>query len=137
MAQVHHEAPTTSGWVGMAMFGGVMMMVAGTFHAMAGLVGIFKDTSYWAVGSSQLVISMDYTAWGWLHLIVGALAIAAGAGILAGQAWARVAGVVLAIVSALVNLAFLAAFPLWATLIIAIDVLVIYALVAHGEEITA
>ena len=136
MAQVHHEAPT-SGWVGMAMFGGVMMMVAGTFHAMAGLVGIFKDTSYWAVGSSQLVISMDYTAWGWLHLIVGALAIAAGAGILAGQAWARVAGVVLAFISALVNLAFLAAFPLWATLIIAIDVLVIYALVAHGEEITA
>lgn len=136
MAQVHHEAPT-SGWVGMAMFGGVMMMVAGTFHAMAGLVGIFKDTSYWAVASSDLVVTIDYTAWGWVHLIVGALAIAAGAGILAGQAWARVTGVILAVISALVNLAFLAAFPLWATLIIAIDVLVIYALVAHGEEITA
>jgi hypothetical protein len=135
MAQVHHEAPT-SGWVGMAMFGGVMMMVAGTFHAMAGLVGIFND-SYWLVPSSDLVITVDYTAWGWVHLIIGALAIAAGAGILAGQAWARVSGVVLAVLSALVNLAFMAAFPLWATLIIAIDVLVIYALVAHGKEITA
>jgi hypothetical protein len=135
MAQVHHEAPT-SGWVGMAMFGGVMMMVAGTFHAMAGIVGIFND-SYWLVPSSQLVVTVDYTAWGWLHLVLGALAIAAGAGILAGQGWARVTGVVLAVLSALVNLAFMAAFPLWATLIIAIDVLVIYALVAHGKEITA
>jgi len=135
MAQVHHEAPT-SGWVGMAMFGGVMMMVAGTFHAMAGLVGLF-NSSYWLVPSSELVVSVNYTAWGWLHLIIGVLAIAAGAGILAGQAWARVTGVVLAVISALVNLAFLAAFPLWATLIIAIDVLVIYALVAHGKEITA
>ena len=135
MAQVHHEAPT-SGWVGMAMFGGVMMMVAGTFHAMAGIVGIFND-SYWLVPSSDLVVTIDYTAWGWVHLIIGALAIAAGAGILAGQAWARVTGVVLAVLSALVNLAFMAAFPLWATLIIAIDVLVIYALVAHGKEITA
>jgi hypothetical protein len=135
MAQVHHEAPT-SGWVGMAMFGGVMMMVAGTFHAMAGLVGIFND-SYWLVPSSQLVVTVDYTAWGWVHLLLGVLAIAAGAGILAGQAWARVTGVCLAVISALVNLAFLAAFPLWATLIIAIDVLVIYALVAHGKEITA
>ncbi len=134
MAQVHH-APT-SGWVGMAMFGGVMMMVAGTFHAMAGLVGIFND-SYWLVPSSDLVVTIDYTAWGWIHLIIGALAIAAGAGILAGQAWARVTGVILAVISALVNLAFMAAFPLWATLIIAIDVLVIYALVAHGKEITA
>jgi hypothetical protein len=136
MAQVHHEAPAT-GWVGMAMFGGVMMMVAGTFHAMAGLAGIFKNESFWAVPSSDLVVTVDYTTWGWVHLIIGVLAIAAGAGILAGQAWARVTGVVLAVISALVNLAFLAAFPLWATLIIAIDVLVIYALVAHGKEITA
>ena len=135
MAQVHHEAPT-SGWVGMAMFGGVMMMVAGTFHAMAGIVGIFND-SYWLVPSSDLVVTVDYTVWGWVHLAIGVLAIAAGAGILAGQAWARVTGVVLAVISALVNLAFMAAFPLWATLIIAIDVLVIYALVAHGKEITA
>src|SRR5262245_49255227 len=105
MAQVHHEAPT-SGWVGMAMFGGVMLMVAGTFHAMAGIVGIFND-SYWLVPSSQLVITVDYTVWGWVHLALGVLAIAAGAGILAGQAWARVTGVILAVISALVNLAFM------------------------------
>jgi len=136
MAQVHRDIAQPSGWVGMVVFGGLMMIVAGTFHAMAGLVGLFND-SYWLVPSSDLVVTVDYTTWGFVHLIIGVLAIAAGAGILAGQAWARVAGVVLAVISALVNIAFLAAFPLWAMLIIALDVLVIYALIAHGKEVTS
>jgi hypothetical protein len=135
MAQVHGQA-APSGWAGMAAFGGVMLMVAGVFHAMAGLVGIFND-SYWLVSSQQLVVTVDYTAWGWVHLGIGVLAIAAGAGILGGQTWARVTGVVLAVISALVNIAFLAAYPLWAMLIIALDVLVIYALVAHGKELSS
>jgi hypothetical protein len=136
MAQVHRDIAQPSGWVGMVVFGGLMVIVAGTFHAMAGLVGLFND-SYWLVPSSDLVVTVDYTAWGFAHLVLGVLAIAAGAGILAGQAWARVAGVVLAVISALVNIAFLAAYPLWSMLIIALDVLVIYALVAHGKEVTS
>ena len=135
MAQVHRDIAQPSGWVGMVVFGGLMMIVAGTFHAMAGLVGLFND-SYWLVPSSDLVVTVDYTTWGFVHLVLGVLAIAAGAGILAGQAWARLTGVVLAVISALVNIAFLAAFPLWAMLIIALDVLVIYALIAHGKEVT-
>jgi len=135
MAQVHRDIAQPSGWVGMVVFGGLMMIVAGTFHAMAGLVGLFND-SYWLVPSQNLVVTVDYTTWGFVHLVIGVLAIAAGAGILAGQAWARATGVVLAVISALVNIAFLAAFPLWAMLIIALDVLVIYALVAHGKEVT-
>jgi len=135
MAQVHRDIAQPSGWVGMVVFGGLMMIVAGTFHAMAGLVGLFND-SYWLVPSQDLVVTVDYTTWGFVHLVIGVLAIAAGAGILAGQTWARATGVVLAVISALVNIAFLAAFPLWAMLIIALDVLVIYALVAHGKEVT-
>ncbi|MGH3315759.1 MAG: DUF7144 family membrane protein [Nocardioidaceae bacterium] len=136
MAQVHRDIAQPSGWVGMVVFGGLMMIVAGTFHAMAGLVGLFND-SYWLVPNSDLVVTVDYTTWGFVHLILGVLAIAAGAGILAGQAWARVTGVVLAVISALVSIAFLAAYPLWSMLIIALDVLVIYALIAHGEEATS
>jgi hypothetical protein len=136
MAQIHRETAPASGWIGMVVFGGIMMIVVGTFQVMAGLVGIFND-SYWLVSSQQLVITVDYTAWGWVHLGLGVLAIAAGAGILGGQTWARVTGVVLAVLSALVNIAFLAAYPLWAMLIIALDVLVIYALVAHGKELSS
>jgi hypothetical protein len=134
MAQVHREAP--SGWVGMVAFGGIMMVVAGIFHAMAGLVGIF-NASYWLVPSQDLVVTIDYTAWGWAHLLLGLFALAAGAGIIAGQTWAIVSGVVLATVSAFVNVAFLAAYPVWSVMMIVLDVLVIYALVAHGKEIRA
>jgi len=62
------------------------------------------------------------------------LTLAAGLGLLRGQTWARVTGVVLAVVSALVNITFLAAYPLWSTLVIAVDVIVIYALIVHGRE---
>jgi hypothetical protein len=56
---------------------------------------------------------------------------------MAGQTWARVVGVILAVVSAIVNVAFLAAYPVWSTIIIALDVFVIYALIVHGSEARA
>ena len=132
MAQIHRETAPASGWIGMVVFGGIMMIVVGTFQVMAGLVGIFND-SYWLVPSEDLVVSVDYTAWGWAHLLIGIAAIAVGAGIFSGATWAIVGGVVLASLSALVNLAFLAAYPVWSVMIIVLNVLVIYALVAHGE----
>jgi hypothetical protein len=54
---------------------------------------------------------------------------------LSGNPVARVAGVVLAALSAVVNLAFLAAYPIWSVLVIALDVVVIYAIVVHGREL--
>jgi hypothetical protein len=118
----------------MVVFGGIMMIVVGTFQVMAGLVGIFND-SYWLVPNQDLVITVDYTIWGWAHLLIGIAAIAVGAGIFGGRTWAIVSGVVLASLSALVNLAFLAAYPVWSVMVIVLDVLVIYALVNHGEEL--
>jgi hypothetical protein len=54
--------------------------------------------------------------------------------VIAGQTWARVVAVILVAINALVNLAFLAAQPIWTMLIIALDVIVIYALIVHGRE---
>ena len=61
-----------SGWVGWIGFAGVIMMMLGTFHAIQGLVALFND-EYYLVGSSGLVVSLDYTAWGWIHLSDGTL----------------------------------------------------------------
>jgi len=85
-------------------------------------------------GPNGLVLNVDYTAWGWTHLILGVLLLAAGAAIFSGRVWGRTIGVIAALLSAVVNFAFIAAYPLWSVLIITIDVLVIYALVAHGGE---
>jgi hypothetical protein len=123
-----------TGWAGWAVFAGVMLVIVGAFQAIDGLVALFRDQVY-LVRPSGLVVNVDYTAWGWVHLILGLVLIAAGAAIFSGRVWGRTLGVVAALVSAVLNFAYMASYPVWSTLIIAIDVLVIYALIAHGGEL--
>jgi uncharacterized protein (DUF983 family) len=47
----------------------------------------------------------------------------------------RLAGTVVVGLSAVVNLGFLAAAPVWTTLVIALDLVMILALTVHGREI--
>ena len=122
-----------SKWVGWILFAGVMMIVEGMFHAFQGFVALFEDDFY-LVGRRGLTIHLDYTGWGWIHLALGVIVIAAGIGLLNGRLWGRIAGVILAVVSILVNVAFLAAYPIWSTIMIAVDILVIWALTVHGHE---
>lgn len=128
-----HKAPEPTGWVGWIVFAAVMMLMLGTFHVIQGFVALFQDT-YYLVGKNGLTIHMDYTAWGWTQLIVGAVVLAAGAGLLTGRMWARIVGVAVAVLSAIVNIGFLAAYPVWSGLMIGVDILVIWALTVHGEE---
>ncbi len=121
-------------WVGWVVFAGVMMMLVGVFQAIDGLVALFRDT-YYVVGSSRLVISVNYTAWGWIHLLLGVLVAVAGFAVLRGALWARIIGVALASLSALANLLFLAAYPVWSIIVIALDIVVIFALIVHGGEL--
>lgn len=124
-------------WAGWVAFGAMMMVALGVFQAIAGFVALFKD-QYYVVPTKQLVVQVDYTAWGWVHLAIGAFALAAGIGLLAGAStWARVLGVVVALASALVNFAFLPAYPLWGLIMITLDVLIVYAIIAHGSELKA
>jgi hypothetical protein len=127
-------ADEISGWVGWVVFAGLMLILLGSFQVIQGLVAIF-DRGYYLVGPEGLVVNADYTAWGWLHIAIGVIALAAGLGLLAGNMVARVVGVIIAIVSAVVNLAFIAAYPVWSTILIAVDVIVIYAIVVHGREL--
>jgi len=126
------EAEVT-GWVGWIVFAGTMMMLIGTFHVIQGLVALFDDT-YYLVGANGLVVSVDYTQWGWVHLIAGVIVFAAGLGVFTGRTWARALGVILVSISAILNFVFIAAFPVWSLTLIALDIFVIYALTAHGGE---
>lgn len=122
-------------WVGWIVFAAAMMTLLGIFHVVQGLVALFND-DYFVVGHSGLVLSADYTAWGWVHVIGGLVIAGAGMALFAGRMWGRVVGVVVAMLSAVVNLGFMAAFPVWSSLMILIDLLVIWALTVHGSEIT-
>lgn len=124
-----------SGWAGWILFASVMMMLVGAFHAIQGFVALFKD-DYYAVDSSRLVVHVSYTTWGVVHIAAGVLLVAAGVALFAGKMWARVIGVVIAALSALTNVVFLAAYPLWSILVIAMDVAIIMALTVHGSALS-
>jgi hypothetical protein len=130
------EEPEISGWVGWIVFAGTMMMLLGIFHMFEGLIALFRHTQI-AFPTSGLTIQVSYTQWGWLQLIAGALVFAAGLGLFTGRMWARVLGVILVAVSALVNFAWATVFPVWSVTLLAIDFFVIYALIAHGGELKA
>jgi len=128
------EPTGMTGWVGWIAFAGVMMVILGTFHLIDGLVAIFND-EYFLVSNSGLIVTADYTVWGWVHLLGGLIIIAAGVAVFTGNVWARAVGVLMAVISAVINIAFLSAYPIWSTIMITLDILVIWALTVHGEEL--
>lgn len=125
------ESTDLGSGVGSVLFAGIMMLLVGIYQVIIGLVAIFDD-GYFLVPRSGLIINTSYSAWGTVHLLLGVLLVATGLGAMRGQLWARVAGITLAVISAVVNLGFLAANPVWVVIVIAIDVIIIHALAVHG-----
>ena len=127
------SGPAPTGWTGWIVFASVMMLLLGSFQAIEGFVAIFDD-GYYRVTQSGLVVNVDYTTWGWTHLLLGVLIIVSALGVLAGNLAARTFAVVLAGLRAIANLLFIEAYPVWSVIVITVDVLVIYALTVHGRE---
>jgi hypothetical protein len=125
--------PEPTGWTGWIGFAAVMMVLLGSFHAIQGLVALFKD-DYYLVSDRGLTVHIDYTAWGWTHLILGIIIALAGISLFTGRMWARIVAVLVAMLSAIVNIGFLAAYPVWSTIMIALDILIIWAVMVHGRE---
>jgi hypothetical protein len=111
---------------GVAVFAGVMLIIGGGFQAIQALAAIVHDQ--YIVVLPNYIYALDLTAWGWIHLLIGVGLAVTGIFVLRGQTWARVVGMVLAGISALLNFFWLPQAPLWALLLIAIDILVIWAL---------
>ena len=128
------RAREASGWaVSFTLFAAIMMIMSGTFQALAGLVAIFENEFY--VATRNYLVQLDATSWGWIHLLVGRVVAFAGWGLLSGRTWARVVGITLAVLSAIANFLFLPYYPFWALTVITLDVFVIWALTAHGRDL--
>ncbi len=119
-----------SGWTGLAGFAGILLLMVGVFGFIMGLAALFNN-SYFVVAESGLLV-FNYTTWGWIHVGLGLLLMATGIGVMAGESWALVVGIIIASFNAVAQLAFLSANPGWSTIVIALDILVIYALATHG-----
>jgi hypothetical protein len=126
------EEPTA--WAGWVVFGGVMLIMMSVFQLIQGLVALFDD-GFYLVRPDGLVVDVDFNTWGWIHMAIGAVGVLTGLGLLAGNMAARVVGVGIAFLSALVNLAFISAYPVWSAIMIVLDVIVIFAIIVHGREV--
>jgi hypothetical protein len=116
----------SAGVHGLTTFAGVMLLVVGAYQVLNGIAALLNDTIY--ISTPDYVYSFDLTSWGWVHLLLGAAVGLVGAAILRGQAWARWVGIGLVSVSLVANFMFIPYYPLWASVIIALEITVIVAL---------
>jgi hypothetical protein len=124
------------GWAAYLVFAAVMLVLIGVLAVMQGLTALLNEDFY-AVTRQGLMVTADYEAWGWLHLALGVGAVLTGWGLQRGNAFARLAGITVAVLVIMVNLAFLPAYPWWSAMMIAFNLLVLYAITVHGEEVRA
>lgn len=129
----HDTADHATGWIGWAVFAAVMMMLAGISQSIFGLAALLDD-NFFVVTRDQLLL-FDLTSWGWVHLISGGLLFLGGLSVMSGGMYGRIIGVIIAFLSAVASIANISAYPVWSMVVITIDVLVIYALIAHGREL--
>lgn len=111
---------------GVAYFAGTVLVVNGLLQLLNGISALSRGDFY--VSTQNYIYNINLSGWGWIHLIIGVLAIIIGVGVFMGQTWANATALVLAVLSLIANFMFIPYYPLWALLIIALDVLVIWAL---------
>ena len=123
-----------AGWIG---FAGILMLIVGGIDFFQGLIALLEDEYFVPTGSGFLVV--DLTGWGWTMLIWGSLLVLGGFGLLAGQGWARWFTIVLVSVNFILQLGFLgnSQYPLWSLTVVALNIIVLYALTARWSESTA
>jgi hypothetical protein len=114
-----------------------MLIMLGIFHAIAGLAEVVDPDYYVKNVSGDYVFKLSSDAWGWIHLIGGIIVFFAGFAIFRGAVWGRTVGVIVALISGFAAFAWLPFAPVSAIVIIAIDIAVIWALTAHGRDVTA
>jgi hypothetical protein len=122
--------PPMAGWIG---FAAIVMLVIGSLTFFEGLIAVIRKQYYVVTGSGVLVV--DLKTWGWIMLFWGILLALVGLALLGGSLWARWFTVALAGLNTIGQLGFLGStqYPLWSLTVIALNIIVIYALVVRWE----
>jgi hypothetical protein len=120
-----------AGWIG---FAGTVLLIIGSIDFFQGLIALLEDEYFVVTGSGFLVL--DLTGWGWVMVIWGVLLVLAGLGLIGGQGWARWFAIVVVSVNFIAQLGFLgnSQYPLWSLTVVALNIIVLYALTARWSE---
>ena len=127
------SAAVKSAWAeGVTYFAVALLITTGIFQVLQGLAAVLDKGFY--VAAAGNVFALNVTAWGWIHLVIGVVAVAIGIGLFYGRFWARGAGMGIAVFQALVQFMFLPYYPGWSIVIIALDVAIIWALATYRSD---
>ncbi|MGW5429762.1 DUF7144 family membrane protein [Streptomyces sp. NPDC004059] len=129
-----HTRGTRQAWAGgLTSFAGVMLLLAGLLGVFRGIMAIAQDNVF--VTTPNYVFKFDLTSWGWIHLVLGAIAVIVSFGLFTPSMWARVAGVAIAGLVIIANFLSLPYYPVWSVVMIALSGFIIWALcVVQGRE---
>ena len=122
-----------TGWVGWSFFAAVVVILVGAMNIITGFIALFDDN--YLINTAGGMFVFDPTGWGFTVLIIGALLVLAGFSILKGSLYGRIIGVLAAGLSAIAQISTIRPYPIWSMIIIFINVMVIYALTVHGDEL--
>jgi len=128
------EYSRATAWIAWVLFDAVLLVLLGAVHLGVGLLALLRPEIL-ATSRAHLLLPVSLTALAWTHLLLGAVAVVTGVGLLAGFRWARVGAILLACVAALVNFAFVAVYPAWSVIAIVLAGVIVYAVAAHGGEV--
>lgn len=104
----------------------IIMTLIGALQLLQGIAAVAEDEVF--VTGQEYLFTFDLTTWGWVHIVVGVVMVIVGIALISGATWARVSAMVIAALSILVNFMWLPYYPGWALAIIALDVVVIWAI---------
>ncbi|MFW0793602.1 hypothetical protein AAFP30_07310 [Gordonia sp. CPCC 205515] len=126
MSTYRDDHPVKEGIAGGTTIGAAaLLLVAGIVGLLQGISAVAKDDLF--VAGPQYVYKLDLTSWGWIHILLGVIAIVVAFGMFAAATWARVSAIVIASLSIIANFLWLPYYPWWSILVIALDILIIWA----------
>lgn len=125
------QEPT--GWTGWVVFAGIMMIIAGALWAIQGFIAIFQNDI--VIFGEEGALFLNVTGWGWVHMILGLLLLLCGFLVMQGNLFGRTIAVILVILSIILNFVWMPVYPVWAIVVITLDVFILYAVIVHGKEL--
>lgn len=124
-----------TGWVGWVWFAGILLVVEGAFDILFGFIALLAPDGAYFRGSNGALVGYNVQGWGWWSLILGVIVLLTGAFLFRGALWARLFAVIIAGVNAVTNLLAMPTQPVWSLTLVAINLLIIYAVTVHGDEL--
>ena len=124
---------SSSGWLGWIVFAAIMLGVVGVFNIIDGLVALTNHQAY--LVTQRNLIAFDFTAWGWILLVLGIVQVLVGIFLYRGALLAMLAAVFILVLDSIAQLSFITAYPLWSITVIVLNAVILWAICVHGDEV--